>query len=597
LNRHFGPLSHPTCWKLLSDAEKLAAGIALWTTYEEGIQKSAPRPSVLPAVVKVVRSRTRGVKVSKESEVDEVRHWFVHDLAHVDQLCMQSLALINNGYQNGSLQNLMKLLSECDDILFSVYETVFAFRADNAEVYGIDPTIISDGILESGWENLGEPWTATHECLNLLDRYVDLARNYTVDFYEKPENQRDVDDMFVGKVVQENVRIVQILCRCYRERTGWCSAHYQDKYRNYAPGLVDKFERSRDHHLRGLVKVGQAAAGLVIAEQYKDMDSLVRLVVSESAYLVESLEEAGLEQEEKEIIQFRMDGLQANVDRYFSVFGDDFATAFFDSHLTNHRSYGLFKDAALYQEPMTRYLRAEEARGRLAWINEVLHENNLPQAQKALQALAQDHEPKIWNKKVELSLSKLTALAAQEDNQGLSNGAGTATIKTQDDELALISIQEDVYRHLYPTFYTAVDHEAEVQLVSDAFAVSIRRSLPALHQLIELALDDLLNHRALPAEQLIDVLTLMDSVPSNDAEADISGREFHLAMKVLQAARPGLKDEHFQTALAVVWKRCYLQDDWELINRTERKSDKLIVRTVRETSLCQTIALGLQDGK
>ena len=592
-------MSQVTRWKLLSDAEKLAAGLALWNSYEDALQHASPQPSLLPAVIKVFnlnRHKARGTKPSKNIDVDEIRQWFMFDMAHLDQLCMQAMTLVNNGFQNDALHNLLKLISETDDMIFSVYETVHAFRADNAELYGLDPSILADGVLEEGWEGLPEPWTATHESINLLDRYVDVARNYTVDHFEKPDYNRAADHESVSKVIRENIRMVGVLCMCYRERIGWCSEHFQDKYRNYAPGLVDKFKRSRDHHLRGLVKIGQAGSGLVIAEKYKDMDSLVKLVVSESSYLVESLQDPAVLLMEKDVIRTKMDDLQANVDKYFRVFGDDFATAFFDSHLTSQRSYGLLKDAALYQEPLTRYLRAEDARGRLGWINEVLHEDDLPQAQRALSALAQEHEPKVWNKKVELSLGKLVALAAQEDSQGLANGAGEAVLKSHDGELAVVNLQDDLYRHLHPVFYSAVDHQASVQLVSDAYAVTIRKDLPALHQLLERAFDDLLDHKTLPSEQLIDVLTLMDSVPSNDAEADISGREFHLALKVLQAAKHRMEGSQFQSALALIWKRCYLQDDWEILNQTERKSDKLLARMVRETTLCQTMALALEDG-
>lgn len=599
LRKFYGPISHATRWKLLTNSEKLAAGLALWQDYEEGLQKATPRPSVLPAVIKVVRRNTRGIKISKESEIDELRHWFTYDLSHLDKLVYQALHLVRNGYEGGQLPNLMKVLSECDDMLFAVYETVFAYRADNAEEYGIDPTTVSDGIVEEGWEELPEPWTATHEGLNLLDQCIDIARNYSVDFYDKPESQKGVDDVFVGKVVHENVRLVQILCRCYRERIGWCSAHYAEKYRNYAPGLVDKFKRSREHHLRGLVKIGQAGAGTVVAEKYKDMDSLVKLVISESAYLVECLNEAGVDETERAVIESRMTDLQDKVEHYFRTFGDAWATAFFDSHLTSHRSYGLLKEAELYQEPLTRYLRGEEARGRLGWINEILNENNLEKAQQALTSLAQEHENKLWNKRVELSLSKLTALAIEEEQHkhATQNGVSKASLDVQNDEITIVEVQENIYRHLQPVLYNAMDHDAEVQLVSDAYAVSIRRSLPAQHQLLEIAFDDLLDHKVLPAEQLVDVLTLMDSVPSNDGEADISGREFYLAMRVLKAARSSIGDARFRAALKIVWKRCFLQDEWDAINKTKSKSDKVIRMQLRETTLCQTMVLGLQDGE
>ena len=597
LKTQYPPVSRQTCWHLLTNIEKLHVGLALWKEYDEGVQKASPQPTVLPAVIKVVRRETRGIKISKESEIDEVRHWFTYDLCHLDKLCFSTLQLINKGYENGSFQHMMKLLSEGDDIMFSVYETTFEFRADNAEAFGIEPTTISDGLLEEGWESLPEPWTSTHESLNLLDHFIDIARNYTVDLYEKPDTDKQVNELFVGKVVRENVRLVQILCRCYRERIGWCSANMAEKHEGYASSLKEKFARSRAHHLRGLVKIGQAGAGTAIAEKYRDMESLVKLVISESAYLVECMNESGVTEDEKNVIQSRMNGLQGKVDNYFRTFGDEWSTAFFDSHLTSHRSYGLLNEANLYQEPLTRFLRAEKARARLGWINEVLHEDNLAEAQITLTELAQEHETRLWNKKVELSISKLTAMAVKE--QQASMETVEKAMQVQNDELAVISVQEEIYAHLEPTLYAAMDHDAEVQIVSDAYAVSIRRELPALHQLLEIAFDDLLGHKVLPAEQLVDVLTLMDSVPSNETDVDISGKEFYLALQVLRGARPAMEASRFSIALKLIWKRCFLRDkdEWELINKTAGNSDHLIQMQIRDTTLCQTMALGLQDGK
>ncbi|KAF2155643.1 hypothetical protein K461DRAFT_274660 [Myriangium duriaei CBS 260.36] len=600
LQRHFSPVSRVTSWKLLTDSEKLAAGLELWKAFDSAISDhNSPRPSVLPAVIKVIRSKTRGAKISKDSELDEVRHWFMHDLRHLDQLYLQSLSLVNNGYQSGSLHNLTKLLSECDDIIFRVFETVFEFRTSSARTYGIDASSIDEGVLESGWEDLPEPWTATHESLNSLDHYVDIARNYMVDLYEKPDTERDADDQYVGKIVRENVQLVQILCRCYRERIGWCSSHYAEKYRHYAPSLQEKFKRSREHHLKGLVTIGQAGAGLTIAEQYKDMDSLVRLVMSETAYLVESKEDPAIGSDEKAVIKERMDELETRIKRFFRDYGKSFANPYFDSHLAGQRSFGLLKEESLFEEPLTEYLRAEGSRGRLGWINEVINTKDLNRAQVALQGLAKDHETKLWNKKVELSLSKLTAWAVEEKEAttGLANSSLSAAVSALDSQLSITAIQDALYSHLRPLIRISMDHDSEVQLVTDAHAVSIRTTLPALHQLLEITFDDLLRHTALSAEQLVDVLTLMDFAPSHDPEVDLAGQEFYLALKVLDAARVDMDDARFQTVLRTIWKRCYLLDEWDLIQKTSGKSESQIAERLRQTRTAETISYGLADGK
>ena len=91
----------------------------------------------------------------------------------------------------------------------------------------------------------------------------------------------------------------------------------------------------------------------------------------------------------------------------------------------------------------------------------------------------------------------------------------------------------------------------------------------------------------------------MDSVPSNETDVDISGKEFYLALQVLRGARPAMEASRFSVALKLIWKRCFLRDkdEWELINKTAGNSDHLIQMQIRDTTLCQTMALGLQDGK
>ncbi|PSK34364.1 hypothetical protein B9Z65_8690 [Elsinoe australis] len=598
VRKHFAPVSRATCWRLLNDCEKLKAGSMLFAQWNAVMdQNERVAPVIIPAVVKILKSGARGQATTKSaSDPDEVRQWFTYDLQQLDQLVTQALGISRAVYQSGKLDNIIKMLSECDDIVLTVFNAVFEFRTAYASTYGINPADIIDGILEDGWEDLPEPWSGTHELLNSFDMHVDHARTYAVEFYDARGDEHDeIDDDYVTKVVQENCKLVGILCKCYQERIGWCASHYAEKYRNYAPGLREKFKRSRDHHMRGLIQIGQAGAGLDVAEKYRDMDNLSSLIMSESAYLTEMRDAPDVDREERRIISERMDGLTKRIKGFFNDHGDAFANVYFNGHLEGHRSYGLLMDqseGAMFKAPLTKYLRAEGSRGKLGWINEVLNTGDLGQAQSALHNLAKDHERKLWNKKVELSLSKLTAMANLD---GQSQPATDVVAESIDHELSVIKIQEALYAHLSPLVVTAVDHEAEVQLVSDAYAVIIRQSHPKLHQLLERNFDDLLNHAALSIEQLIDVLTLMDSVPSPDPDADISGREFYFALKALEAARPSLHSDHFHMLLRLIWKRCYLQDTWDTVNKTKGKSDEKISQRVRETNTCSTIALGLAD--
>lgn len=600
LRHNYSPISTTTSWRLLADAEKLAAAHAIWTMYDDqisdGSNNSLPRPILLPSIAKGIAKQVKGAEVESD---DPLRYIFIHAVGGLGgwRTIILNFVILgcDNDTKKGFTGSCMARISEADDFLFSLYDAAFTFRQDNADAYGLDSTLLSEGVLEGDYREVPEPWTSTYDIFNTVNQYIDVARDYTNECYERSQSQPTQGSMYIEKVAEENVKLVNILCLCYRERIGFVTLHYGDRGPAYPPSVAEAFARSRSHHLRALSDIGQAGAGIGIAEKYRDMETLVKLVVNESAWLVGLLREPSLSAPEKEAIQVRMESLQASVDRYFKTFGDEWSNAFFDTHLAKHRSYGLLQEANSYQEPLTRYLRAEKARGRLSWINEVLREEDFATAAKTLNGLARENENRIWNKKVELSLGKLASLAVKEEKQALANGSIAAQVQSQQDDLTVVNIQEAIKAHVQYVLFAAVDLEAEVHLACDAYAIHIKRKLPALNSLLETALEDLLQFKVLTTERVVDVLTLMKSKPSDDSDANIAGTEFYLALLALQAGKSTIDAQRFDTALKLIWKRCYLADEWDLMNKTARKSDKLIASHLRETMLCKTMVLGLKN--
>jgi nuclear pore complex protein Nup133 len=108
-------------------------------------------------------------------------------------------------------------------------------------------------------------------------------------------------------------------------------------------------------------------------------------------------------------------------------------------------------------------------------------------------------------------------------------------------------------------------------------------------------------------ETLIDVLTLMDQIPgepspitlagTNDLEAgssDFYGKEFYLALKVLEAA--DLEDNQVDMLRRLIWKRCFLRDDWPALNTTNEKSDKDMAEGLMQTVAFETVKEGVRRG-
>jgi nuclear pore complex protein Nup133 len=581
LRSDYPPVSRPTSWKLLLDAEKLAAAQAIWATCEERSSKSTLLPLVVHAYY-----RFQSGQQSFDASTDLVRSWFVEEIANIDKLRTYVLVFINNVHEDNKSKNLMQYISEADDILFSLYDAVFDFRTDNAEVYGMDLTLFSDGVLEEGYEDLIEPWTSQFEVLKSLNRFIDISRERAVNSFGEDSKTSDVAT--VDKVVSENVRMVNVLCLCYRERIAYTKVHNEQNSPSYAVSLEKIFEQARAHHLRSLNKIGESAAGISIAERYGDMQTLVQLVIEESQFMSNILNDPGTVSQDRTETRANMDKLQTKVEGYFKTFGEQWANAFFDNHLARRHSYGLLKEAEDFKEPLTRYLRAEKARGRLSWINDVLREGDFQEASTTLTTLAEEKEVKFWNKKVELSLAKLTSLAATEGKSGKGN------LERLNGDLTVVNTQEAIRQHLQYILYAAVDIEAEVQLACDTYAAYLQLRTPALYGLLEASLMHMLRNEALSVEELIDILTLMDTKESEDSEVNIIGKQFLMALQVLEAGKSRMEEARFETNLRMIWKRCYLQDDWEFINNTKKRTDKLISRHIRDTFACQTMMRGLE---
>lgn len=581
-------LSDKVRGQLLADAEKLAAAHAIWTSYDSKLSNpvdNIPKPMILPLVINYLY-RNSGHRYD-----DPVRQWFINNVRDINKLRDGSFVAVSVVHEEHDMHrhdDLMRRISDADDIILSMYDATFAFRADNVEQYGLENYIAKEGIFEGPPSDISDPWTSDVSVFNPLNYFIDIARDFPMELFDEPKDV--VRAALIEKVINENVRLINILCLVYRERLSYLLVQSDEDVSN---GFAYKFVKAREHHLRSLEKIGQAGAGIVLAEGYHDLTTLVMLVVSETEYLKTCINDPDLQPHQAHLIQAQRDSLEATIQRYFNDFGIEWSTAYFNALLKDHKCYRLILESVKYPGPLSEYLRAEKSRGRLGWINNVLQEFRFEEACKVLTALAIEQESRVWNKKVELSLAKLVALAAQE-------AAGDAipeiqeAVEQQTPHVALLDIQESIKASLQPVLFAAVDLEAEVQLVTDAYAMELV-PLPALFKLIETAFEAMLKNIVLSPERLIDVLTLMNSQQLE--QTSISGTEFYLALSVLQLAKPNLDSHQFDALHRLIWKRCWLSDSWVKINDTKRKSDKLVAAMLRETMVCKTAALVSRNRK
>ena len=601
VRQNYPRLSRAAMWRLLWDAEKVAAAQQMWKAFEEHVAACSQKKrtaTVMDEVCALVQQDLDPNSQELPSENDTVRTFFIQSLHRIEKLLPMAyhfLKLLKDETDKPP-QTKIRLVIEADDLWNRALETVFAFRTENAAAYGILPKFIGDGVLTNVAEytDLPEFWTSTATMLKAVEKMCKISRDLTWEEYENNEQNpemKEAIESLVPQVRSENPRLIELLCLIYQERINWLASRQSEKDREMSEKLRIHFVDTRYDHFRAQVLLGSAEAGIKLAEKHKDMHTLTDLVVAEMQFSLEELDKYP-EGKKPAPIQKYMNGLTERISKYFERFGGDWANAFFDSGLSGSRAGVLFRDAQeKWPDALTRYLRAEPSRAKMCWINDITTDLNFAHANQRLTLAAKDQETRLWAKKMGLSMSKLVLLAKQEELQ--TNGRGMSERELLEaipnSDLEIVEIQEQVYQHLVPEIEHCIDQQAELEVSMQKFALK-NQDLHSLKQLLEAGLERILAHLALSAEELIDVLTLMDSFIADDVDnRNMQGQEFYLSLRVLNAAAPQMPQGRFETLLQLIWKRCYVYDDWIAINSAQKQSDEYVDQRLRETVSWRTL--------
>ncbi|KXL48955.1 hypothetical protein M433DRAFT_149048 [Acidomyces richmondensis BFW] len=584
VRQNFPAISRQVMWQLLWDAERIAAAQAIWKTFEKHKEAAKSRGEKKGATVLDVICNQHDLDSSivsiEESDKDDVtRRFFIRGLAKIEKVLCRIRNLLQEfqNKQRETPERKMKLVAEADELWIAALEGTFTFREENAAAYGIATEFMTDGVLNDPAEytQLSEFWTSSTELLKASSKVATLSRDLAKNFFEQADPAPEIEDQ-IKVITLLNPRLIQLCCQIYRERIGWLASRPLPKDREFALSLEENYKIERHEQFRDLAAIGQASAGMALAEKYKDMVTLTELVVMETQYYMEALEEKTLPEQQRIHIAETLNEMTVRTSRYFEKFGDDWANAFFDQAFGGERAGVMLSEAQIYwKEALTAYLRADLSRGKLCWINDVDIAQDYGHAGYVLAATAKHREAKLWAKKVELSMSKLALLA---DHEASRDDKVVKLVREQERELKIVEVQEKLFLCLRREVFSALDHQAEVELAMAKFGTRIPRQYSAFRQLLEIIIDRVLNHQALSVEELIDVLTLMDSrvynVESDEPDGNLEGMEFVLALKALDAAAATMPPERFDTLLKLIWKRCYVYDDWVAITSNQSKKGK-----------------------
>lgn len=592
VRKHYPPLSHVTRWKMLWSAEKMASAKAIWKCYDAALgdqNKGSDVRTLLPELIEAINEEDKNENQPDHYETDVVRHWFIHDVWRLEKLVpwAQDIVelLFTESVEDNEKMNLAsqaRFVSEANDIQLAALETAFQFREANVATYGFEQDCLFDGILKTGfYDGLPQIWTSTASICDTVKKLTDVSRELTRLGEDAEGGEGEPTPELILKLASDNPRQVQICCQTWIEKFRWLKVQPEPNKKEQGEKLMRAHFAVRKILFASLCDVGQAEEGIKLAEKYRDMDALAKIIEQE----IESAED-----------DVSVQSFEQRIQENFIIFGVPWADAFFTRTLDGGRAVQVLSNNAKFKQHLTHFLRNHSKYAKLAWINDVVSERNYAAAADNLNRFEQQ-ETNLWSRKIAFSLGKLNIMAAVGKSQAKEKAAQLA-ISEIDEKAALVAVQESVFNYIKPTIKDAIDGEAEAGLAIEKYGTINVEGKPILRDALEHGLRKLLAMDTLPPETLVAVLTLVDDegTSSPDDEAFMSSR-FFSALKVLKASDLEKTDPgHRVLQEAFIWRRCMIQDNWEEINRTELKDETEVEVETGATSLFKTLREGYRTG-
>ncbi|KAI5860779.1 Non-repetitive/WGA-negative nucleoporin C-terminal-domain-containing protein [Durotheca rogersii] len=583
-------LDRVTKWQLLWNAEKMHVANVIWHKHEDFTQlrPAASKKSIVAEIVEYIRSEEKSEPNAAKGEVDELRHWFIRDVDRMEIFIAWAYEVIkHNSKANLDEKSLTRLIYEAAEIYNSAIRDAFVFRTKNLKLYGLEGEHLEHGILAANYAGLPTPWTCHPFIANNVKRQVELSTEWVKQHWPTETEAQDVliqnTRELLPQMTEVYLTVIQELSRSYLASDDPKKSADGQKY-----GAI--YEQDRHDKVVLLAQTENWEAGISIAESHESLPALAQILTREIDVLRTQVLSPGLSAGQAEKLESKMTAKEDLVKEYFRTYGEDFAFPFYEYLFT---TYGV--DALLEYDGdkkyKTTYLRTKPELAKVSWINDIIGESDIDHAANTLLDLGLAREQQVWNKKIELSLGKLARMAESSrpsskmstslQNLNINETTEDAQVSAIDRELAIIGIQDDLYNtQIRPAISLALEGE-ELSLIQERFALTIPKKYKILSQIFDDALRRLVDHEALDPLTLIDLLTLITLPPETREHMP---DQFFSAIRV---AYNGLHGAERVQAERLIWRRCFLREDWAQVNNTTLKNDNDIVEVLGQTDLFQ----------
>ncbi|KAL1836198.1 hypothetical protein VTJ49DRAFT_5451 [Mycothermus thermophilus] len=562
-------LDERTRWILLWNAEKMAVATWLWQKHEQFLAErpKTDKKTIIAETVVYINEQQKTEMNYLMGQVDPVRHWFINDVWRLDIFVAWAYQILKIHYTEKRSEEsvINRLLWEAVTLNNGALFEARQFRLNRARKYGVDPRKMPGG------NAIPEPWTASHFISNNLNRLVDFCYSWLEDQTSAPKG-KSADPRLVDSIRHLLPPLTDQYLISLKEFYHWAADSDDPMVLERGRKYHQTYNQDVKERILKLKNFGLWEEAIDLAKEYKEFGTLAALIVRQMQALEQTAASPtatdGDVQEARALARVK----EQLMGRLFDEYEEAFAFKAYEVLLETSGIEAVLDFPHDRNGYKTKFLRTKPELAKISWINDVEREKDIDHAAETLLDLGLTREQQVWSKKIELSLGKLALLAEEEElkqqaAKGAKTGGSGMDLDKVDQALELIKIQDALYKQILPTIEGGVDESAEVGLAVKEHGVLIPKRQKALVQLFDDAMTRLLHHEALQPHTLIDLLTLA-ALPDN--HDNVMGNQFYLALKV---ARCGLSGQEREDAERLIWRRCFVRDDWKRVNETNDVSD------------------------
>ncbi|KAK3350168.1 Non-repetitive/WGA-negative nucleoporin C-terminal-domain-containing protein [Lasiosphaeria hispida] len=585
-------LDSRTRWILLYNAEKMGVATWIWQKNEQFLAQRADgdKKNLISETAVYINEHQKTEPNPAIGEVDPVRHWFINDVWRLDIFVAWGYQIIKYAWTERLTdeEGINRLVWEAVTINNGALHEAYQYRLNNWRLYGVDPKNIAGG------NAIPEPWTSTHFIANNLKRLVEFCHQWLDTYYLPSPEQPPVNGTLLEYIRDTLPSLTNRYFTALSEYSRWASQSDDAQAQELGKTYRQKYLEDRYSKILKLKDYGLWDEAIELAKEHEAFDSLAEVVVQQILSLEQDALAADTTSSEAEKALSLVDAKRRRMGVLFEDYKEKFAFHAYEVLLESSGVQAVLEFPYDRMGYATSFLRTKPELAKISWINDVEREKDIDHAAETLLNLGLTREQQVWSKKIELSLGKL-ALMAEAGPDPSTRGGGSingqsdsearneANLEKIDQELAIIKIQDDLYGQIYYTVQEAVDEAAELELAMKEHGALIPNKQKALAQVFEDGMTRLLKHEALQPLTLIDLLTLAYLDPKH---FNAIGDQFYLALNV---ARYGLKGEDRANAERLIWRRCFIRDDWRQVNETNDKNDADQLSAIGGTALYHTL--------